>query len=530
MHLVTCQNPKQVFNPYNKEEMSVPCGYCDICLSHRSANWVSRLELERMCHPYALFFTLTYSDEYVPKCELRYIGSLPELVNCQTGEVLSFKSLNLNSPHMAKSKNYVLKRGWLCCPHVPYIQNFIKRLRSKVKYYEQLPNNQRIRYFIATEYGPTTHRVHHHGILFFESEYLANHAKEVIASAWSSDNRNQSSKSLGRIDVQFIEGNASCYVAQYLNCSANLPEIYKNKAFRPTALFSKCPSIGSLLCNSEEIQEIFNSGLTKYNQYDRSLGKYLLRPLPVSLENRLYPKIRSFDSIDSRLRTRLYQFLSEQKPSITCYGDFKDLMFKIFPEYESREKDYPQFVKDSDYMVRPCVDSAFREYLAKVFFDYSVEPRLLEMRRRRFFSTLMRFEYQCLIFGLSPQEYLERIVDYYDNKYKDKLNEQFLMEDYIARNESVQNNIFVDTLFLKRIKERGYVTQEELIILSSYGWNEDNMSYQDFIDSLDFHNSKDFIGLVSRSHKICEKNRKTKIKNEYVSAHMSNSLISAIYG
>lgn len=530
MHFVNCEHPKVAHNRYNDTDMVVPCGHCDICLSRKAATWVNRIELERMSHPYSVFFTLTYSEENVPKMVL----DGENLVNVQTGEVFSYRDLGFYEDYMQNSRNYVEKRGWLCCPHVPYLQNFIKRLRSKVSYYENDINKKRVRYYICTEYGPTTHRIHHHGILFFESDWLANHAKAAVAMCWRSDNRNTSSKSLGRTDVQFIESSASSYVAKYLNCTSHLPAIYKAKEFCPTAIFSRCPSIGSLLCNSEEIQEIFNSGSSKFNCYNRVTKEYNVCDLPSSLENRLYPKVKYFGQISDSVRTGLYKFISQSESTITCYADFKRELLKYFPEYEHREtlQDIPDtsFIAQTNKMVRCCMDFDLRNYFITVFFNYDVPIRLLEYRRKRLFSALNRFEYQCMVFGLSCDDYLSRIVNYYKNKELEKLGEQFDQESEISKSDSLKNTLFVDTLFIDAIKKRGYLTESEHLILSSYGWNEDEMSYLDFCNSVDIEKFKDFVTLRSKCRCDCDRNRKTKVKNEYISAHMSNSLINALYG
>lgn len=532
MHFVNCENPKVVHNQYTDTDMVVPCGYCDICISRKSATWVNRIEMERMSHPYSVFFTLTYSEDSVPKFVVGDDGS--SLVNVLTGEVLSFRDLGFDKDYMQKSKDYVLKRGWICCPHVPYLQNFIKRVRDKVYRYENNVNKKRVRYYIATEYGPSTHRIHHHGILFFESDWLANHAKACIATCWRTDNRNKSSRSLGRTDVQFIEGNASSYVAKYLNCTAHLPAIYSTKEFRPSALFSRCPSIGSLLCNSEEIQKIFDSGSSKFNCYNRVKKEYNVCSLPASLENRLYPKVKYFSQISHSLRARLYRFLSEEKSSILSYADFKRCLICYFPEYEHREILFEipdtSFISASNFMVRKLMDSDLREYFHKVFFDYDVKPDLLEYRRRRLYSALNWFEYQRYVFNLSCDDYLHRIEKYYADKDLERLNDQIQNEVDISVSDSLKNTMFVDTIFIDRIKERGYLTESESLILSSYGWDENEMEYEDFINSLDVDNFKDFKTLKSKSHCDCERNRKTKIKNEYISTHMSNPLIYALYG
>lgn len=98
--------------------VTVPCGKCYACLSRKRSEWAFRLQKEERYSSSSYFFTLTYDDSHVPVNE----NGFPS----------------------------VLKDD---------IQRFMKRLR---KLYA--PN--KIRYFITSEYGPTTHRPHYHGLLF----------------------------------------------------------------------------------------------------------------------------------------------------------------------------------------------------------------------------------------------------------------------------------------------------------------------------------------------------------------------------
>jgi len=92
-------------------EILYPCGKCPACRKFNAAEWAARLEHESGYHSLSSFITLTYSQE-----------------------------------NFSKS---VSKR---------HIQLFMKKLR---KWYPQ-----KLKYFIAAEYGPKTHRAHYHGIIF----------------------------------------------------------------------------------------------------------------------------------------------------------------------------------------------------------------------------------------------------------------------------------------------------------------------------------------------------------------------------
>lgn len=93
-------------------ELLYPCGTCLQCLQQRSNTWTNRLIHESIYHRHTAFLTLTYDDEHNP--------------------------------------GVLVKRD---------AQLFIKRLR---KYYEP----EKIKYFLAGEYGKTTNRPHYHCIAF----------------------------------------------------------------------------------------------------------------------------------------------------------------------------------------------------------------------------------------------------------------------------------------------------------------------------------------------------------------------------
>lgn len=68
MRLCTCLHPRKITNPYSGEDMFVPCGKCSACRTKKSFDWTSRLEQERQCWTYCVFFTLTYAPEFCPFC------------------------------------------------------------------------------------------------------------------------------------------------------------------------------------------------------------------------------------------------------------------------------------------------------------------------------------------------------------------------------------------------------------------------------------------------------------------------------
>lgn len=492
MNLFTCEHPKVITNPYTNERIGVSCGECATCRNIKSFKWVQRLEMERACHPYCVFFTLTYSDKYVPKVYFdKDSGYFLDDFGCILFHLTDKEQHIPTWKFDNKDWTYLYNRDVLYVHRLSDVSDFIKRLRSRVKSHEQNPYKSQIRSFVVSEYGCTTFRPHYHGILFFESTWLAENASKVISSCWSTDNRAKDSEPFGLVDVQHVSSSASSYVAQYLNCTTYLPKVYLCKSWRPKHLSSKRPPLGSLSIKSKEIQEVFNKCSPLITLYRRSNNTFADVPLPSSLENRLFPKLKGFDRIPLSLRTSLYRLIEDK--DVNCYDDFLDL---------------------TECYARHHPDSGLRQYLCKVACVPSAMSRL--------YSVCRRVIYQSIIFGISVSDYIEHIYRYYDNKEKLLLKSQLRLEECYTKDSS--NNVndlnYLDLVLCNDFKE---------MLLEDF---ERRCPYPVFIlpelDTIPAYKK-----MVSTSAKIFKDNTKSKRKNEYLESHRYsdiNNLILKIYG
>ena len=48
------------------KDIIVPCGKCDGCRLHKANEWMLRVANEIESSTYSIFFTLTYSNKYLP--------------------------------------------------------------------------------------------------------------------------------------------------------------------------------------------------------------------------------------------------------------------------------------------------------------------------------------------------------------------------------------------------------------------------------------------------------------------------------
>ena len=494
--------------------MTVPCGKCEVCRSNRSAKWVDALITESKCHKYTAFFTLTYSDDFVPRFEIDKKNRW--FVDAKTGLLHTFASLGLYRPDMEDSLKYVLSRKYICYFTPYYVQGFIKRLRSKVYYNETSTQEKRVRYFCNAEYGPTTHRIHHHGILFFDSDYLANNLQEVVASCWSSDNRNRVSVSIGRTEVEFVDSStkSACYVASYVNGLCRIPKIYSKSPFSPKSVFSKCPAIGSLFHKSEDLQQIFDSGAVRMCVKSEIKDAYVYKPLPQAFKNRLYPKLKGFDEIDTHVRYRLYGFLSERCQGALDFVDFKSCI-EYYLNYRPNCNPINEAQKTENlWSSDRFLSSDVRLYLQNLLMKKS--------SLSRYWCLLNRFEFNRTIFGLSVKDYVDKIDKFYHDEKLADLSDQYEFQQEYVKTCDVRNLINCDPFFAK-YGSSSYVSND--LILQGYGFDKYSFSELKYRGKF----TDDYKSISSKAIEKVNNSHKTRCKNEYLE-HRDINQLNKIYG
>jgi hypothetical protein len=171
LHPVTIKNPLYVgsdaYLPYQRERsMLVPCGDCASCHTNKRRDWFVRLSLVMKSCSFAVFVTLTYDDEHLPK----------------NGDLVKAD-----------------------------LQRFVKRLRingSRQKFASCLFSS--IKYFASGEYGETYGRPHYHLLIFGMSATFSADTRLLLRS-WS----------FGNIDIRPCSPAAINYVSGYV-CKSKL--------------------------------------------------------------------------------------------------------------------------------------------------------------------------------------------------------------------------------------------------------------------------------------------------------------------
>lgn len=164
--------------------IEIPCGRCIGCRLAYSRMWADRCLAEATLHEHSEFVTLTYNDIHVPYSE--------QVIDLGSGELI-YKTLR--------------KRD---------VQLFMKRLRKNYPY------DNKLRFFLAGEYGEEKARPHYHAIIFgLKLDDKKFHCKtglgfnlytsEFLNSVWS-DSLGQ----IGHVIVADVTWETCAYTARYI--------------------------------------------------------------------------------------------------------------------------------------------------------------------------------------------------------------------------------------------------------------------------------------------------------------------------
>lgn len=196
-----------------KHQFLVPCGKCLGCRIDYSRTWANRMILELHDNPHAIFLTLTYNNDNVPRSDN---GSM---------------TLNVRD-----------------------VQLFFKRLRKEFI-------NKRIRYYLAGEYGPKNLRPHYHAIVygldisdFVDLRVIGSNALHQV---YFTSSRLESIWSNGFILLSSVSHKTCAYVARYtMKKHYGEKHYYSRLGIHPEfSVCSRKPGIGML-----HVRDLLTSG------------------------------------------------------------------------------------------------------------------------------------------------------------------------------------------------------------------------------------------------------------------------------
>ncbi|WP_277265425.1 rolling circle replication-associated protein [Prevotella corporis] len=334
-NLQRCEHPNRIINPYTHEVMYVPCRTCNSCLNQRSNHWKKRVNDECKKYRYVMFFTLTYSNDNLPL----YLpitsedGTVEWYSNRDGSKFNENDKLQDSEIHPIRVQN----SNVIGIPHVSKydIVCFVKRLRSHINYYfkkHNITENEKIRYFICSEYGPRTLRPHYHGLFFFDSEVISRRFGTFLRKAWSYGNQ----------DYSLVNSSAPSYVAKYINGYSRLPKVLLTEYTKPFHLSSKNPCIGYCKDDEKEVFKNFNTGTYGYTKFDKDTQQFYFVAPPSYVENRYFPKCREFGSLSYFEKLRIYSYaydLTQQERFLDA-NDIRRFVKFHFPSAVDRHATY----------------------------------------------------------------------------------------------------------------------------------------------------------------------------------------------
>lgn len=528
MRVVSCLHPVIVNNRYTGEQVAVPCGKCSACVNSRSARWVQRIDEECRHHRYNLFLTLQYNDLDIPqfirlrKEDTPFIDGREDwsYIDSETGQILSFYDSSI-SRHTKADREFIFDTKVLNVLSKRDVQLFLKKFNY---YARQITNHYgNYRYYICGEYGGRTFRPHYHVLLFFDDQQIIENIDSLLAKSWQHGNI---------YDPHPISGSAAQYVASYLNCTADLPSIYQHRQIRQFALFSKHPAIGTISFLQEDIKQIFDEAAIKLRLHSVSKNAFIDVPLWRTFQDRCFPRIPRFALLSHSDRVTLYSFGTRFLDSSA--GACAEWLRRYYVRsYESRQQ--KQFLDDYTKNGKVyCKDfiatrSTYDSFLYRYFYDisklnyFNKLTKCLGVKDSK--TSLLNFVYivrrVCATahsYGITIDEYVTKIEEFYDKIQKSNFIEQIRFQDvYFKLHPDESHALYFDAALIDRCNLKRFtelsVSDQHLLKLA--GIVDDSVRDGDVIH-LDYADCFDYVDLRSTHELISHEMTKTKLMNDYV--------------
>lgn len=487
MHLSSCLNPQKVFNKYTNETLYVPCGKCAACANARSKKWIEKMNKEAECWKYTFSLYLDYDEQNVPYYQ--QVGDFFFEQNPRFYKHFTFEEICIPISEFNLEKDYEFEYVFdrindtygIPHPSVRDIQTFKKRL-NKWLFKHVTGHYQNFRSCIAAEYGPTTFRGHYHGILYFNDDRVAARIAEAVAACWTFGHTTCEPPTHSKSAV-------AGYVAQYITRPTNLPAFYAHPKVRPFFLTSRHPPIGSLYESSEEIRKIFLTGSCERSERIISEGipKISSVPLSACFRNHLFPKCPRFNTLPDSCRVELYRCLLQRNEAgeLEPYYDFTEAYFQL-----RRKLGVHWLDSENSYVENGQLsDSWLCHFLFEITDGFKNIASIVSLYRNT-----KRIFWQAKIFGVSFDEYLQKIFSFYHNLELYRLKKFYEFQFEYSKSYS--------------IKDLKYAYPDYIDVISKFPrWRQE---YIDINDAIEFKLYK------AHSEHIYEESHKRQKQNGYL--------------
>lgn len=350
----------------------VPCRQCAYCRVH-AADALSQLgTLELLDNPFSLFVTLTYRNRDVPKATLMYEGNICNLVDTDTGEILTRQFHKLEDrKFLGKiSKNYVKRFpsyfsiGQIPVLTISHIQQYIARMRERFR--RKFGKKYFFRYLYCAEYGETTFRPHFHVIFLCKSENARAFLHENACECWD----------FGNVVSKYYSGNNACYLTSYMSGSACISPIYSTGGVKSRARHSQ--KFGcSLVTKSYCIFRRFVSGVPLSFSLSCD-GKNKTFNFAPALKSSVFPRCRNFGRFDDFVCLRRYR-LAFGFNNLRSSEIARQLTQEIYDFQTCSFAAYPRYFKSFGEKLKDVHD--FEAIYRRVYYDVLISQKFLQSAR-----------------------------------------------------------------------------------------------------------------------------------------------------
>lgn len=542
-----CFHPLRIYNKVTHEFEYHNCGKCAYCLSLKATELATRCFNECKQHKYAIFFTLTYDNENIPFIAPSPSGKYWYLVNRTVKSVdglsvpiVHFDDMDIPENKVIETADGPVDIAAYAVVHLPDIQRFQKRLRINItrqfnhydkenqkELYDLRQKEISIRIFVNPEYGPTTYRPHYHGIVWTDSQEVANalldpykgSKRESVRNCWHGlIYKSWQMCNPERCDAQFVTNSAPNYVAQYVAGSLDLPEVLRFKPFRPKPLGSKNPLIGSYKVNNEELADTFYNGVVEFARWDDEAKEFTPALLSYQTLSRFFARCQAYDLQDDYAQLRLfekYDRMSYVRRPVVRHG---------FLNYRTLD------VKSYDYnlMYLDCPDNDYFRYQNLRFYKcvkyWSSQDFTVPVRSRD--GTVLCYD----VVRLTPLQVIRKFRRIYDNMKLYQLRNFYLEQEVISQTKLFSGVKATLTYLLSYYPE--FVSNLPALLmfnsqkialdykLKSFGLSLDDLYFgncikQDVIEFIKSDNPVSYNHIVSTLQKARDKSKSKKFKETY---------------
>ena len=427
---------------------TVPCGKCLECVSAFQNSWSIRLGEESKCWKFSAFVTLKYCDQRVPLIDVTLDDEQLDYVNSSLSKLII--NCNLNDPRRQKYQyRHLLVSSdvhrTINVPSKQDLQNLIKRLRITLER-KLLSDDPKIKYFISTEYGPSTLRTHAHCLFFFNCpfEIFEETIKKIWVSIASLPHASASFKDKC-IDISLCRDPRAVanYVAKYCCKPSQFENPYVVVGLAPKCfrLVSKGLGLRYLVDLSKRVKSLYSEyGLPYHEQFSKhgtpynSNSSFSLSPIKKSRLN-----LKSFyDALDS-----IFTY-----PVVGNHGVFHLRTPRYFRDLLFPQKDYP--VK------------TFHKVTAKSGESYNYQI-LFKYQRRKNTESDIYLEFVDWRDRRSHEKYLERVSEYlHAGLSRDDAEMRVLADEKVDLQTRYQNKLRSFTAFYrKKTAHAGYYAMSD---------------------------------------------------------------------